>query len=100
MRIIKKNNRELPLFPKNVVHFGFFTNEMDCERGKHDLSNKVIVLNAQVSSYFNTKMPEKGLSKNIIRVVYSNYCKSKSAKEIADMFSLQIRTVYNIISRA
>ena len=37
MRIIKKNNRKMPLFPKNVVHFGFFTNEMKCERGKQVL---------------------------------------------------------------
>ena len=32
-------------------------------------------------------------------MVYFNYHKCKSAKEIADMFSLKIRTVYNIISR-
>ena len=31
---------------ENVVHFGFFTNEMECERGKQDFSNKVITPNA------------------------------------------------------
>ena len=36
----------MPLLPKNIVNFGLFTNEMECERGKQDLSNKVIVLNA------------------------------------------------------
>ena len=36
----------MPLFPKNVVHFGFFTNEMECERAKQDFCNKVIVFNA------------------------------------------------------
>ena len=36
----------MPLFPKNIMHFGFFfTNEMECERGKQDFSNKVIILN-------------------------------------------------------
>lgn len=33
----------MPLFPKNVVHFGFFTNEMECERGKQRFINEVIV---------------------------------------------------------
>ena len=37
----------MPLFPKNVVRFGFFfTNKMKCERDKQDFSNKVIALNA------------------------------------------------------
>ena len=46
MRIIKKNNKKISLFPKNGEHFGFFTNEMECERGEQDFSNKVIVINA------------------------------------------------------
>ena len=33
-------------------------------------------------------------------LIYFNCYKCKSAKEIADIFSLKIRTVYNIISRA
>ena len=45
MRIIKKNNKKMPLLSKNVVHFGCFTNDVECERGKQDLSNKVIILN-------------------------------------------------------
>ena len=45
-------------------------------------------------------MPEKRVSKNIKQLVYFNYYKDKSAKEIADMSSLKIITVYNIISRA
>ena len=36
----------MPLFPKNVMHFGFFTNEVECERGKQDFSNKVMILTA------------------------------------------------------
>ena len=36
----------MPLFPKKVVHFWFFTNEMECERGKQDFRSKVIVLSA------------------------------------------------------
>ena len=35
----------MPLFAKNAVHFGFFANEMECERGKQDFINKAIVLN-------------------------------------------------------
>ena len=67
--------------------------------------NKILVIKwpflmQQVSLYFNTKMSGKRVSKNIIQLVYSNYYKGKSAKEIADMFSLEIGTVYNITSRA
>ena len=40
-------------------------------------------------------MPGKRVSKDIIQLV-----KGKSAKKIADMFSLKIGAVYNIISRA
>ena len=41
MRIIKKRiTKKIPLFPKNVVHIGFFTNEMECEKGTQDFSNK------------------------------------------------------------
>ena len=54
----------------------------------------------QISLYFNTKMPGKGISKNIIQLVYFNYYKDKPTKDLAGMFSLKIRTVYNIISRA
>ena len=50
--------------------------------------------------YFNTKIPGKQVSTNIIQLVYFNYYKGKSAKEITDMFSLKIRTVFNTISRA
>ena len=53
----------------------------------------------QVSLNLNTKIPGRRISKNFIQLVYFNYLKGKSAKEIADMFS-KIRTVYNIISRA
>ena len=54
----------------------------------------------QVSLYFNAKMPRKRVSKNITQLVYFNYYKGKSVKEIADMLSWKIRSVYNIISRA
>ena len=54
----------------------------------------------QVSLYFNTKMPEKRVLKNIIQLVYFSYNKGISAKGIAEMFSLKIGTVYNIISHA
>ena len=80
----------MPLFPKNVVHFGIFTNEMECEKGKQDS-----FLLQQESLYFSTKMPGKRVSKNIIQLVYFNYYKGKSAKENVDMFSLKMRTVYN-----
>ena len=38
-------------------------------------------------------MPEKRVSK-YIQLVHFNYYKDKSAKEIADIFPLKIRTVY------
>lgn len=37
---------------------------------------------------------------NIIQLVYFNYAKGKTAKEIAKIFNLKLRTVYNIINRA
>ena len=51
----------------------------------------------QVSLYFNTKIAGKRISKSIIQLVYVNYYRAKSAKVIADMFSLKLRIVYNII---
>ena len=57
----------MPLFLKNVVHFGCLTNEMECERGNQDFSNKVIVLMQQVSLYFKTKKPGKRISRNVIQ---------------------------------
>ena len=44
----------MPLFPKNVI-FAFFTNKMECERGKQDFSNKVVVLNATSVLIFEYK---------------------------------------------
>ena len=78
--MIKKITKKCRYFPKNVVDFRFFSNEMECEKDKQGF---------------------KGL-KYIISLVYFNYYKGKSAKEIADVFSLKIITVYtsNIISRA
>ena len=73
---------------------------MECERGKQEFCNFLVFLMQQVPLYCNTKMPGKRVSTNIIQLVNFNYYKSKSAKEIADMFSWKIRTVYNIISRA
>ena len=87
----------MSLFPKNVSHFGFFSNEMACERDKQDFSNKVIVLNA-TSFIYQYKNAKKRISKNFLQLIYFNYYKGKSAKEIADMFFLQIRTICNIIS--
>ena len=56
MKIIKKNNKKkMPLFPKNVVHFGFFANEMERERNKQGFSNTVIVLNAASVLIFEYK---------------------------------------------
>ena len=54
----------------------------------------------KVSLHLNTNMAGKRVLINIIQLVYFNCCKGKSAKEVADMFSLKIRTVHNIIFRA
>ena len=50
----------------------------------------------QVSLYLKTNLPSKRVSKHIIQLINLNYYKGKSKNEIADMFSLKIRTVYNI----
>ena len=64
MRIIKKIiQKKISLFPKNVVYFGFFTHDMECERGKHDFSNKVMILMQQVSLYFNKNCQENEFQK-------------------------------------
>ena len=78
------------------MYFRFFTNAMECERGKQDFNNFLVFLMQEVSLYFNTKIAGKRITKKIIQLVYFNYYKGKSAKEIADMFSLKIRTAYHI----
>ena len=84
----QKKKEKMPLFPKNIMHFEFFTNEMECERGKQDFSNRGILLNATSAFIlvFQHKMPGKRVSKNIIQLVYFNYYKDKSVKEITDLF--------------
>ena len=49
----------MPLFPKNVIHFGVFTNEMECKRGKQDFSNKMIILNETSVLIFQCKNATK-----------------------------------------
>ena len=49
----------MPLFIKNFVHFGLFTNEMECKRGKQGFSNKVIFLNAASFLIFQYKNARK-----------------------------------------
>ena len=103
MKIIKNNKKKQKCryFPKMLCILVFIRYAMECGRGKQGFSNKVIVLNATSVLIFQyKKMSEKRVSKNIIQLVYFNYYKGKSAKEIADMFSLKIRTVYNIVFRA
>ena len=63
----------MPLFSKNVVHFGFFTNELECERDKQGFSNIVIVLNTISVLIFLHKMSGRRVSKNSIHLVYFNY---------------------------
>ena len=59
--------------------------------------NKILVIKRslimpQLSLYFNTKMPGKQVATNIKQLIYFNYHKGKSAKEIADMFSWKRKT--------
>ena len=69
----------MPLLPKNVVYFGFFTNEMECERGKQDFSNRVIVLNATINYLlFQYKNTRETSFKNSMQLIYFNYHKVKS----------------------
>ena len=54
----------------------------------------------QVSLYFNTKNARKMGFKNCHTIGLFQLLKSKSTKEIADMFSLKIRIEYNIVFHA
>ena len=69
--------------------------------GKQDFCNKVIVLNATSVLIFDYKNARKTSFKKYYTIgLFQLVYKGKSAKEIADMFALKIRTVYNILSRA
>ena len=90
--ILNEDNKKIikcRYFSKMLCILEFLQNKKECERGKQDVIDKVNVLNASKIITI--------IQKNI---VYFNYYEGKSAKEIADMFSLKVRTVYNIISRA
>lgn len=45
-------------------------------------------------------MPGKRVDENLIQLVYFNYYKGKTAKELSEMFDIKLRTIYNIICRA
>nr|AAA88882.1 Tc1-like transposase [Drosophila virilis]CAA89219.1 Tc1-like transposase [Drosophila virilis] len=45
-------------------------------------------------------MPGQRINENVIQLVYFHYHKGKCAKELAEMFSIKLRTIYNIINRA
>ena len=47
----------------------------------------------QVSLYFNKKLPGKRVSKNITQLVYFNYYKGKSAKEIAVLLKILLKVL-------
>ena len=66
----------MPLLPKNVVHFGFFTNEVECERGKQDCGNKVIIFNATNVLIFQYK---KCQGNKFQKILY-NWCISIATK--------------------
>ena len=66
MRIIKNSKKKVPLFPKNFVHFEHFTSKMECEKGKQNFSNKVIVLNATSTLIFQYKNARKTSLKKIL----------------------------------
>ena len=73
----------MPLFPKNVVHFGFFTNEMECERGQQDFSNKVIVLNPTTVLIFQCKNARRTSFKkyytvDLFQLLQRQICEGKS----------------------
>ena len=79
---------------------GFFRNEIDCERGKQVFSNKVIVFNATSVLILQYKYARKTNFKKNYAIDLFQLLQRQVCEEIADMFSLKIRTVYNIISRA
>ena len=71
----------MPLLSKNVVHFGVFTDELECGRGKQDCTNKVIVLNETSVLIFQYQNARKtsfkkyytiGVERKIIKTVYDS----------------------------
>ena len=56
----------MSLFAKNVTHFKFFTNEMECER-----CNQVIVLNATTILIFQYK--NISIFKNVRKTSFKKY---------------------------
>ena len=65
--------------------------------GKQDFGNKLIVLNAISGLIFQYKNAKKmSLKKYYTIKLFQLLQKGKSAKEIADMFSLKIRSLYII----
>ena len=68
----KKKIFLMPLLPKNIV----FTNGMECERGKQDFSNKVIVLNAThayIIGHYNPSVSIIDLVFHTTYVIYVNF---------------------------
>ena len=72
----KKKQKKIPLCPKNVVHFGCFTDEKKCEIGKQGFSNKVIVFNAANVLTFQYKNART----TIFKKYYSNWSISIATK--------------------
>ena len=46
------------------MHFGFYADEIECETGKEDFSNKVIILNATSGLIFQYKNTRKTILYN------------------------------------
>ena len=65
----------MSFFAKNVVHFGFFTNEIEYKREKQDFSNNFLIQKCQEYEF---------------QIILYNWsisitAKGKTMKEIADM---------------
>ena len=54
----------MSLFPKNVMHFVLFTNKIECERFKQDLSNKVVVLNVSKCPFISIQKCQENKGKS------------------------------------
>ena len=90
----------MPLFPKNVGEiFGFLQTRWNMKGGTKDLVIKWSFSMQQVSLYLNTKNVRKTGFKKYYTI---ELFQLKSAKKIADIFSLNIGTIseYYIIYRA
>ena len=75
----KKNKKTKRRYFQKCCVFGFFLNEMECERSIQDFSNKVIVLNAT-----NVLISIEKCQQNEFQTILYNWSISITTKQICE----------------